>query len=233
MPAHPPGLAPRAVADAYDRVAGLYADLFADMLRHQPVERAMIAVFAELVRVRAAAAAGRAPRAVDVGCGPGQITAHLHHLGVPTIGLDLAPAMLTRARRDHPGLPCVLAAAGRLPLADGSLGGLLAWYSLIHLPPVALGPVLAEFHRVLAPGAPLLLATQATETEQGGGPHPHPHRVAPAWRWSPGQLADAAHRGGFTEIARLRRAPGDGDPMPASVLLCTREAHQPTMRTCG
>ncbi|MGW4848298.1 class I SAM-dependent methyltransferase [Nocardia brasiliensis] len=40
----------------------------------------------------------------DVGCGPGEVTAHLHELGVDAFGIDLSPAMIDVARRDHPGL---------------------------------------------------------------------------------------------------------------------------------
>ncbi|MFD4664838.1 MULTISPECIES: class I SAM-dependent methyltransferase [Streptomyces] len=43
-----------------------------------------------------------------------------------------------------------------LDLADGSLGGIIAWYSIVHTPPELLPVVFAEFHRVLAPGGHLL-----------------------------------------------------------------------------
>jgi SAM-dependent methyltransferase len=44
--------------------------------------------------------------------------------------------------------------------ADGALGGIVAWYSIIHMPPEELPVVFAEFRRVLAPGGHLLLAFQ-------------------------------------------------------------------------
>lgn len=40
-----------------------------------------------------------------------------------------------------------------LDLTDGVLGGIVAWYSIIHTPPARLLVVFAEFHRVLGPGA--------------------------------------------------------------------------------
>ncbi len=39
-------------------------------------------------------------RRADIGCGAGQVTAHLHKLGVDA----LSPGMIATARRDHPGL---------------------------------------------------------------------------------------------------------------------------------
>ena len=48
-----------------------------------------------------------------------------------------------------------------LGMADESLGGIVSFYSIIHIPPELLVRVFAEFHRVLAPGANLLLSFHA------------------------------------------------------------------------
>lgn len=45
-----------------------------------------------------------------------------------------------------------------LELADGSLRGIVALYSIINIRPKRLPGVFAEFHRVLGPGGYLLLA---------------------------------------------------------------------------
>jgi SAM-dependent methyltransferase len=45
-----------------------------------------------------------------------------------------------------------------LPIAPSSVGGILAFYSLIHLPREHTGPTLREFRRVLRPGGRLLLS---------------------------------------------------------------------------
>ena len=42
---------------------------------------------------------------LDVGCGPGHVTAHLAGLGVDVQGVDLSPRMVEHARRLHPGAP--------------------------------------------------------------------------------------------------------------------------------
>jgi ABC-type sugar transport system ATPase subunit len=73
---------------AYDAVAALYAGQFKDTLDDRPVERGLLAAFAEKVR--------RAPAGpvVDLGCGPGHIAAHLHGLGLPVLVLDEPTAQL-------------------------------------------------------------------------------------------------------------------------------------------
>lgn len=132
---------------AYDGVVELYASLFADRLETQPFARAMIGTFAELLR-----GTGNL-RAADVGCGPGHLTAMLHDLGLDAFGLDLSPAMIEHARRALPALRFDEARMEALPVEDGTLGGVLAHYSMIHTPPEELHALLDEQARVLAPGA--------------------------------------------------------------------------------
>ena len=45
-----------------------------------------------------------------------------------------------------------------LPLADGALAGVVAFYAIVHFAPPQLSQALAEMHRVLRPGGRLLLA---------------------------------------------------------------------------
>lgn len=136
--------------DGYDAVAADYAARFADELAAKPLDRALLGAFAELVR-------GRGPVA-DVGCGPGHVARALHERGLPVVGLDLAPAMVAAARRLHPDLPFQVGSMLALPVEDGAWGGIVAFYSIIHLPPRAVPQALAEFHRALRPGGRMLLA---------------------------------------------------------------------------
>lgn len=73
-------------------------------------------------------------RVADVGCGPGHVTAHLHKLGVDAFGVDLSPAMIDLARREHPDLRFEVGSMTDLQLADASITALLAFWSLIHVP---------------------------------------------------------------------------------------------------
>lgn len=142
---------------SYDVMADDYAAQFQDELAAKPVDRAVLAGFAELVQARS-----RGPVA-DVGCGTGRVTQHLHALGVDAFGIDLSPGMLAVARRKYPGLRFEEGSMLGLDLPDGGLGGLLAWYSTIHVPDEQLPQVFDEFYRVLAPGGHLLLGFQAGE----------------------------------------------------------------------
>ncbi|MBA0053140.1 class I SAM-dependent methyltransferase [Streptomyces sp. AJS327] len=192
----------RATANAYDGVAALYAELGLDQLDAYPLERSVLAAFAEL-----AGSSGAGPVA-ELGCGPGGVTARLRDLGLDVFGVDLSPAMVGLARETHPDLRFEVGSMDALDLADGALGGVVAWYSVIHAPPRELPSYLAEFRRVLGPGGHLLLAF----FESGGEPvAAFDHKVTTAYRWPIDELAELTAAAGFTEAARMLRAPYEGE----------------------
>jgi SAM-dependent methyltransferase len=195
---------------AYDAVAALYAELFSNALETLPMERALLAAFAELVQTRSAGPVA------DIGCGPGHVTAHLCALGLAAFGIDLSPEMVALARRAHPGLRFAEGSMTALDLDDDVLGGILASYSVIHTPPQQLPAVFTEFARVLAPGGHLLLGFFA-----GDDPLPQgfDHKVTLAYRWSPDSLAGLLRQAGFAEVARLLREPHENERFQQAHLL--------------
>jgi ubiquinone/menaquinone biosynthesis C-methylase UbiE len=192
---------------SYDTVADSYSAFTREALTGETYLRAALALFADLVH-----ALGDGPVA-DVGCGPGHVTAHLHKLGVDVFGIDLSPAMIEIARREHPHLSFEVGSMTNLQLADASVIALLAFWSLIHIPDDEIPAVLGHFRRVLRPGGPLLLGFHVGDESrlktQGYGGHPmkvyvhhrQPDRVA-AW------LRDA----GFTVEAQLLLDPDRSVP---------------------
>jgi SAM-dependent methyltransferase len=149
------------VRDTYDLVAADYAGLLRDNMAGRPDHRAVLTLFAELLR--AGADRGITGPVADIGCGPGRITPYLAGLGLDVFGIDLSPSMIEVARREHPGLRFEVGTMTALNLETASLAGALGWFSLIHLPPELVPVALAEFRRVIRPGGYLVLAFQEGE----------------------------------------------------------------------
>lgn len=142
------------VRSSYDLVAEAYADALASELDGLPLERWLLDRVADL--------AGGAP-VVEVGCGPGHVTAYLADRGVAATGLDLAPGMVAEARRRFPQASYDVGDLRRLirpPAADG-WGAVLAWYSLVHSTPAEMPELLATLVRPLRPGGWLVYAGHA------------------------------------------------------------------------
>ncbi|MCX5192666.1 class I SAM-dependent methyltransferase [Streptomyces sp. NBC_00249] len=201
------------VRASYDAVAVDYARLLRGALEAEPLERAMLGAFAECVRADGGGAVA------DLGCGPGRVTAYLDDLGLRAFGVDLSPAMVAVARRTYPGLRFEVGRMGALDVADGALGGVLAWHSTVHTPPAELPSVFAEFARVLAPGGHVLIAFKAGD-ERRRLEHAYGHPVDLDVYWTPPDLIAGLLSGaGLTEVARLVRQPGPAEKCPQAFLL--------------
>ena len=153
---------------------------------------------------------------MEVGCGPGHVTAHLAALGVDIRGTDLSPGMVGVARRRHPDLRFEVCSMTSLDLADGSLGGVVSWWSLLHLPPEVVPVAFAEFRRVLVPGGLLLLGFAVGD-----------EILRPATAWGhevtfdahmrqPGEVSDLLADAGFEVTALMTLA---GPKRPAVTMI--------------
>ncbi|HYE91441.1 MAG TPA: methyltransferase domain-containing protein [Terriglobales bacterium] len=152
-------LDPARVVASYDAIAEEYAKQYFDELDGKPWDRAWLDRFADDVRGRG--------RVCDLGCGPGQIARHLAARGADACGIDASAAMVATARRLNPTLGFEQGDFFALPLENGALAGIAAFYSLIHCPRRELGRALAELARVLVPGGRLLMTLHEGTGEVG------------------------------------------------------------------
>lgn len=147
------------VRKSYDRVADNYVDMVATTglgdIRTHPWLQAAMDVFADAV-------GGLGP-VLDIGCGPGTVTAYLADRGVDVSGVDLSPRMIKHARRLYPKYSFSVASSTDLDLADSSLGGVLGWWSLFNLPRDVLPQVLSSF----APGPDARRTTDHRDSRGG------------------------------------------------------------------
>lgn len=140
---------PRDVAAHYDAEAEAYAS---------PVPTEHLDEFLALLPPRG--------RVLEVGCGPGDDAARVAGEGFRVTGLDLSPGMVRVASRRHPGVEFRVADMRDLPFAPGSFDGLVAAFSLIHVPKAQVPATLRGFARVLAPRGAALLVMQEGRSEE-------------------------------------------------------------------
>lgn len=197
------------IAAAYDARAAEYVALIGDIAQTDARDRALIAAWRD-------ATPGRL---LDAGCGPGLWTRFLHDADRAVVGVDLSEEFIAHARTRHPDLEFHHGSFAALPLADASLGGVLAWYSLIHTPPEALPAILTEFARAVAPGGSILIGFF-----DGPPREPFDHAITTAYFWSPDALQPLLEQAGFTVTASERRARTPGEPSirPHASLTATR-----------
>ena len=127
-------------------------------------ERFFAVITGRLVEpVLAAASVGVGRRVLDVATGPGWVAAQAAERGATVVGVDVADAMIARARRAHPGLEFRWADAHELPFPDASFDAVVGNLAVMHLsrPKRAM----AEFVRVLRPGGRLVLTAWADPSQ--------------------------------------------------------------------
>jgi len=145
------------VRAAYDVAAEAYAEAFADDLLDLTVDREVLDSATQRIT-------GPEP-VLDLGCGPGQVGQYLAQRGLRVVGLDLALQMLLVARR-RTGNRCLACGDMRsIPFCAGSFSGVVAFYSVHHLPRPALRTALVEIRQILTPAGLLVVATHLGESE--------------------------------------------------------------------
>jgi uncharacterized protein YceH (UPF0502 family) len=188
------------VRSAYDAVATAYADELLDELDGLPFERWLLD--------RVVAHADGRP-VVEVGSGPGHVTAYLAARDADATGIDVSPEMVAEARRRFPQLNFEVGDLRRLgrPPASSGWSAVLAWYSLIHLAASELPGTIAVLTRPLDPGGWLVLAVHAGDevrhVEEFLG-----HEVSLDYvLHNPAQLVQLLESAGLTDIEWYLRGP--------------------------
>lgn len=110
-----------------------------------------------------------------------------------------------------------------LDLADDSVTGVLAFWSVIHVPDHAMPGVFAQFHRVLRPGCPLLVgfhvgdgADHTSEGYSGRSISVDSHRRRP------NEVAHWLREAGFTIEAELVMRPDED--VPGAIIIARSQA---------
>lgn len=174
------GQATEAVVRSYGAVAAAYAQGQGQLAATPSWQRQLLSRWAEQYD----------GNLLDLGCGPGHLTAYLAAQGRSIRGVDPVPELIAIARRNHPEVSFEIGDAASI--TGDELTGILAWYSLIHLHPGEMLQVLRDLRSHLRPGGGLLVSVFVGDAVQ-----PLTHPVSPAWTWSPTRLTELMREAGF------------------------------------
>lgn len=185
------------VTEAYSARAAEYTDVVGRIEHASQRDRSYLLAWAR----------GVEGRLLDVGCGPGQWTNLFHHEGIDVEGIDPVEAFVEGARTRYPEARYRTGRAEDLGVPAARVGGILAWFSLIHTDPDHIDDAFAELARCLRPGGSLALGFFV-----GPDGQPFDHAVTTAYHWSVDGLGQRVERAGFTVVDALTRTePGARD----------------------
>ncbi|MBL5975283.1 MAG: class I SAM-dependent methyltransferase [Candidatus Leucobacter sulfamidivorax] len=134
---------------------------------------------------------------LDVGAGTGRWTGHLARLGHTVEGLEPSDRLITIARARHPAVVFHHDSIEDLAHCATRRGGILAWYSMIHMSAEELPHALAVLRARLHDGGSLLMSFFA-----GPRLEAFDHPIAAAYRWPMNKTAEALTQAGFELIVQ-------------------------------
>jgi SAM-dependent methyltransferase len=138
--------------------------LIGDAILYDTLSRLLLSPLIKHIAADIASVAPAGARVLEVGCGPGHLSVRLaRHHGLEVTGLDLDPAMITRARAntdrsrngDQRRPSFLVGDVASLAFPDRSFDLVVSTLSMHHWADPAAG--LAEIGRVLRPGARALI----------------------------------------------------------------------------
>jgi SAM-dependent methyltransferase len=137
------------LVQSYDQLAAEFAKRYCDELNGKPFDRSLLERFSKTIP---------AGTVCDIGCGPGHVAAYLKSLGVDVMGIDLSPMMIAEAKQRFSSIHFQVGDMLDLKMKSGSLSGIVAFYSIIHLSRDMLQRCFSEMNRVLIPKGRLLVS---------------------------------------------------------------------------
>jgi len=143
----------RTVAAGYDAIGTGYG-AWAGAIRNDP-RHSMLERFAGFLPERA--------RILELGCGPGVPSTRQLARRFQVTGIDISPEQLELARRNVPEAAFLEADMAELRLAPGSFDGVVALYSILHLPREEHGPLFERIAGWLVPGGFMLVTLGAVD----------------------------------------------------------------------
>jgi ubiquinone/menaquinone biosynthesis C-methylase UbiE len=142
---------------AYDDAADDYATKFWNEIEHKNLDRILLRWLADQIPP--------SERILEIGSGPGEVSAYLSRFHGGCMGTDLSEQMIRNARKYFPKVRFEVQDFFNLNYADSSFAAVVAFYAIVNLTKDEIGKVLAEAKRVLKPNGILLFTFHVRKTK--------------------------------------------------------------------
>ena len=116
---------------------------------------------------RLVASLPRGTRVLDLGCGDGLPLTWFLSRHFRVVGVDISPVLVDLARQNVPSAEFLCRDMTALDLPDASFDGIVAYYSILHVPRDEHPALLANLHRTLKPAGLALLCMGVGDSPDG------------------------------------------------------------------
>lgn len=137
--------------EVYDEISTSYATKF-----NEPSDN--IDDFLKLI--------GKGGKILDAGCGPGVDVAYIASKGFDVIGIDLSEKMLEIAKRKNPRIYFQKADIRKLNFKPNTFDGIIASFSLIHIPKKDVNKTVDNFYKLLKPRGVIYIGIQEGKSQE-------------------------------------------------------------------
>lgn len=175
----------KTVEDGYDKIAIKYHEQ-----RDKSDRKNELKKFASMLSKNA--------KVLDAGCGAGvPVAKFLTDNGFEVIGVDISEHMIKLAKENVPQAIFIRKNLTRMRFPKNSFDGLVAFYSIIHIPREKHGSLYKKFHEIIKPGG-VVLASLGNDDWEGTEKF---HGEAMFWsQYAPDKELELLKKAGFEII---------------------------------
>jgi ubiquinone/menaquinone biosynthesis C-methylase UbiE len=147
----------KSINKAYDDAADDYAAKFWNEIEHKNLDCILLKWLADQIPP--------SEEILEIGSGPGEVSAYLSRFHGGCIGTDFSEQMIRNAKEYFPKLRFEVQDFFNLSYADSSFAAVVAFYAIVNLTKEEIRKVLAETKRVLKPNGILLITFHVRKTK--------------------------------------------------------------------
>ncbi len=191
------------IREAYNVAAEKYAECCFFELYDKPLDKKLYDLFFERV-------VNKGP-ALEIGCGPGEVSNYLKMKGLEIIGIDYSEKMIEMAQRLNPYIDFRVGDVFHLDFEAQSIAGVVAPYLIVNFTISDVAHAVEEIGRVLMKSGQLLLSFHSGKQELLVKDFFMPGNQIPYTFFEPNEVRDLLAQHGFKIIELINRMPYEGE----------------------